>query len=598
MKKFLLILLCIVNCALCININAQEKEFRASWVATVWNIDWPTTQISKAGNATQIAAQKAELVTIIERAKQGNLNAIMLQVRSHGDALYESSYEPWMSSLTGSRGTDPGYDPLAFAIEEAHKRGIELHAWINPYRIGEYSLNAPQVKDSWRIGSGSTAFLDPGNPDVRKYTLDVITEIITKYDIDGIIFDDYFYKSMPDNTYAANETKQTAENNPYDLDINDWRRENVNILVKSVLDSVKAHKPYLRFGIGPFGIYSTRTRTVYNESHTSYDKITPASGISGQDAYSVLYCDAAAWLKRGYIDYISPQLYWPSLSSSPKYSSGQDYETLCEWWSELADKYKRPLFTSNDVAKNSNGRFNPPADITNQINVNRTDNKAKGTIFYNNTYWQNRNGANTYFDSNDEGYHTYLPENHFQNIALWPAITWRRAPSAPEISNLSLNENQHILTWNCSKENYRFAIYCYDKELTQSQGCKPENLLGITYTPEFNTLQYNDLYSDKTWNVKIVDRYGNVYTGARITPNEQQEDTTTAITTPQIDQLLPIYNTPNGIRIELEKRSKITIYNISGQIIYKKTTNGDININLSKGIYIVQINNKKQKITI
>lgn len=179
-----------------------------------------------------------------------------------------------------------------------------------------------------------------------------------------------------------------------------------------------------------------------------------------------------------------------------------------------------------------------------------------------------------------------------------PAITWRRAPAAPEISNLSLNENQHILTWNCSKENYRFAIYCYNKELTQSQGCKPENLLGITCTTSFSTLQYTDCYEDKIWNVKIVDRYGNVYIGASITPDEQQEDTTTAISTPQIDQLLPIYNTPNGIRIELEKRSKITIYNISGQIIYKKTTNGDININLSKGIYIVQINNKKQKITI
>ena len=336
MKKHLTLLLCIVHCALCINLNAQEKEFRASWVATVWNIDWPTTQITKAGNATQIAAQKAELLTIIERAKQGNLNALMLQVRSHGDALYQSSYEPWMSSLTGTRGTDPGYDPLAFAIEEAHKRGIELHAWINPYRIGEYSVNAPQVQSSWRIGTGSTAFLDPGNPDVRKYTLDVITEIITKYDIDGIIFDDYFYKSMPDNAYADNETHQTSANNPHDLDINDWRRENVNILVKSVLDSVKAHKPYLRFGIGPFGIYSTKTRYAYNEDYTSSDKITPASGISGQDAYSVLYCDAAAWLKRGYIDYISPQLYWPSLSTSPNYSTKQDYETLCTWWSVLA----------------------------------------------------------------------------------------------------------------------------------------------------------------------------------------------------------------------------------------------------------------------
>lgn len=595
MKKLIIILLCIAHCALCIHINAQEKEFRASWVATVWNIDWPTTQITKAGNATQIAAQKAELVTIIERAKQGNLNAIMLQVRSHGDALYQSSYEPWMSSLTGTRGTNPGYDPLAFAIEEAHKRGIELHAWINPYRIGEYSINAPQVKDSWRIGSGSTAFLDPGNPDVRKFTLDVITEIITKYDIDGIIFDDYFYKSMPDNEYAENETRQTTSNNPYDLDINDWRRENVNILVKSVLDSVKTHKPYLRFGIGPFGIYSTKTRYIYNEDYTSYDKISPASGITGQDAYSVLYCDAATWLKRGYIDYISPQLYWPSLSSSPKYNKGQDYETLCNWWSDLADKYKRPLFTSNDVAQNSSGRFNPPADITNQINVNREDNKATGTIFYNNTYWQNRGGANTYFDNSDEGYHTYLPEHHFQHIALWPSITWRRAPSAPKISNFTLNKEQNLLSWDCSKENYRFAIYCYDTILSQTQGCKAENLLGITYTTSFNTLAYNDCYEGKTWVVKIIDRYGNVYPGAKLSTEQPEEPT--PLPTIQPDTL-PIFNTPNGIRIELEQRTQVVIYNLSGQIIYKKRANGNIDINLPKGIYVVHINNQSQKVII
>ena len=595
MKKLIIILLCIAHCALCIHINAQEKEFRASWIATVWNIDWPTTQITKEGNATQIAAQKAELVTIIERAKQGNLNAIMLQVRSHGDALYQSSFEPWMSSLTGTRGTNPGYDPLAFAIEEAHKRGIELHAWINPYRIGEYSINAPQVKDSWRIGSGSTAFLDPGNPDVRKYTLDVITEIITKYDIDGIIFDDYFYKSMPDNEYAENETQQNASNNPYDLDINDWRRENVNILVKSVLDSVKTHKPYLRFGIGPFGIYSTKTRYVYNEDYTSYDKISPASGITGQDAYSVLYCDAAAWLKRGYIDYISPQLYWPSLSSSPKYNKGQDYETLCNWWSDLADKYKRPLFTSNDVAQNSGGRFNPPTDITNQINVNREDNKATGTIFYNNTYWQNRGGANTYFDNSDEGYHTYLPEHHFQHIALWPSITWRRAPVAPEITNFTLNKEQNLLSWDCSKENYRFAIYCYDTILSQTQGCKAENLLGVTYSPSFNTLPYNDCYEGKIWVVKIIDRYGNVYPGAKLSTEQPEEPTPLPTIHPDA---LPIFNTPNGIRIELEQRTQVVIYNMNGQIIYKKRANGNIDINLPKGIYVVHINEHTQKVII
>jgi hypothetical protein len=263
----------------------------------------------------------------------------------------------------------------------------------------------------------------------------------------------------------------------------------------------------------------------------------------------------------------------------------------------LADKYKRPLFTSNDVAQNSGGRFNPPTDLSNQINVNREDNKATGTIFYNNTYWQNRGGANTYFDNSDEGYHTYLPEHHFQHIALWPAITWRRAPSAPEITNFTLNKEQNLLSWECSKENYRFAIYCYDTILSQTQGCKAENLLGITYTTSFNTLAYNDCYEGKTWIVKIVDRYGNVYNGARITPNEESKPTT-SITTTTTKTILPIYNTPNGIRIELDSYSKIIIYEITGKILHTQITNKTTHINLPKGIYILEINNQTQKIII
>ena len=217
-------------------------------------------------------------------------------------------------------------------------------------------------------------------------------------------------------------------------------------------------------------------------------------------------------------------------------------------------------------------------------------------IFYNNSYWQNRDGKNTYFDSNDEGYFTYLPENHFQHIALWPSISWRRAPKAPEITNLTLDKNKHTLTWECSKENYRFAIYCYDTTLTQSKGCIPENLLGITYTTEFNTLKFNDRYEDKIWNVKIVDRYGNIYSGARLDPNKPNTPTSLPNVTTEI---LPIYNTSDGIRIELEKRSRISIYNINGKIVYKKTANSTININnLPKGIYIIQINNQTQKVII
>lgn len=262
----------------------------------------------------------------------------------------------------------------------------------------------------------------------------------------------------------------------------------------------------------------------------------------------------------------------------------------------MTNKYSRPLFTSNDVAENSGGRYNPPADITNQVNVNREDNNAKGMIFYNNSYWQNRDGKNTYFSSSNEGYFTYLPEHHFQHIALWPSISWRRAPKVPEITNLTLDKANNLLSWDCSKKNYRFAIYCYDTTLTQSKGCVPENLLGITYTTEFNTLEFNDRYEGKIWNVKIVDRYGNISNGAKINTDTPQKPTATpTIAAP----VLPIYNTKEGIRIELDRRSRISIYNTSGQIVYKKTANGTLNINnLSKGVYIIQIDKQTQKVII
>ena len=588
MKKLFILL--ITLCSIIAIYANDTRELRAIWIATAWGgIDWPSTKITNNTDITQIAAQQSELIDILNNAEKGNLNTVFFQVRSHADALYNSSYEPWSHCLTSERGKNPGYDPLEFIIEEAHKRGIEVHAWINPYRVSNYTPLSTHIQASWIIGSGSSAFLDPGNTQVQAYTMNIINEIIDNYDIDGIVFDDYFYKSMPDNSYATNETQQTTANNPNNLSINDWRRENVNKLIKAVSTSIATKKPYLRFGISPFGIYSTSSHRVYDENYTQYDLITPATGIVGQDAYSVLYCDAAAWLKRGYIDYISPQLYWPSLTTTNTYNSGQDYQTLCTWWYNLANKYNRPLITSNDVANNnSNGttnkRFNTPADIKNQININRAGNKSAGAVFYNTTYYQNKSGVNSHFNSN-EGYHTLLPVDLYQDKTLLPILSWRSETINPVISNFIIDNNQ--LRWNCSIDNCKYAIYYITDENPE---CDNSTLIGISYDTEFDISKYTEL-TGGDWKIRGLDRYGNLYSAYSI-------DTTTDEEYATQDNDYRIYTIKNGINIEINKETQVTIFTIQGRIIYNNTIYSDTTIQLSNGIYIVVIEGNTEKIII
>lgn len=275
MKKHLLLFLSVI---FSLSLFAAPKyEFRANWCATVTNIDWPTTKVTD--NASRTAQQK-ELTDILDALQAGNINAVCLQVRSLCDALYESSYEPWAVCLTGTRGADPGYDPLAFAIEEAHKRGMELHVWINPYRVtseklttgsnpysdlpasdllythGESHLSGKVIK--YKNGEKYGQVLDPGYPEVREHIVKVLQEIVTKYDIDGMLMDDYFYPTGADDYDAASQALYFTSNEETIVDFNedgskldDWRRSNVDQMVRDVYQMIQNQKPYVRFGMGP-----------------------------------------------------------------------------------------------------------------------------------------------------------------------------------------------------------------------------------------------------------------------------------------------------------------------------------------------------------
>jgi len=331
------------------------REFRAVWVATVGNINWP----SKPG--LPVGTMKAELEAILDKAQLLNLNAVIFQVRPACDALYRSDLEPWSEYLTGKQGVAPegGFDPLAFAVTEAHRRGLELHAWFNPFRAQHHSTkSAPAANHISKRRPdvvrryGNYLWLDPGMPTARQHSLDVILDVVRRYDIDAVHFDDYFYP------YAVNDGQ--GNNVPFPdessyqmfgagLPRSDWRRRNVDDFIRDVYRSVHQVKPWVRVGISPFGIW--------RPNHPP--------GITGLDAYEALHADARKWLRNGWVDYLAPQLYWPI--DSP----GQSFPKLMDWWKgqNTAGRHVWPgLNTGNTVRARDPWK---PQEIISQIRLTR-----------------------------------------------------------------------------------------------------------------------------------------------------------------------------------------------------------------------------------
>ena len=324
------------------------EEFRGAWVATVFNLDWP----SKPG--LPAAEQQAQLRAILDRAAQLKLNAIILQIRPASDAIYASQREPWSAFLTGRQGGSPGYDPLAFAISEAHARRIELHAWFNPFRAatslkGPFSPNhVTQTHPEWVRRYGGQLWLDPGEPKARQYILDVILDVVKRYDIDGVHIDDYFYPypkggvDFPDGATWQSSGAQTMQSRA------DWRRENINSFVADLYHQVKAEKPGVRVGISPFGIWRPHV---------------PETVEAQLDAFSQLFADSRLWLQKGWCDYLAPQLYWPCAPAK------QSFPVLLEWWRSQS-RAGRPVWPG--IATERIGARLPAKEIADQIAITRS----------------------------------------------------------------------------------------------------------------------------------------------------------------------------------------------------------------------------------
>jgi uncharacterized lipoprotein YddW (UPF0748 family) len=338
-------------------------------VSTVANIDWPSAP------GLPVDRQLAEMRAILDRAAALNLNAIILQVRPACDAIYPSAIEPWSEYLTGRQGQPPApaYDPLATWVAEAHRRGIELHAWFNPYRARHMNARSPdapthinQTHPQIVRKFNGWAWLDPGEPLARQHTLSVIADVVRRYDIDGVHIDDYFYpyasylKGQPGNTFPDSTTYQRYRSTGGTLALADWRRDNVNAMVRAIHQTVKQVKPHVKFGISPFGIWRPNN----------------PPGVAGLDQYEELYADARLWLEKGWCDYFTPQLYWQL--GAPK----QPYAKLLRWWASQNATGKH-VWPGNSLIGLGNATNPWPAsELVNQIHATRTDGGATGNVLF------------------------------------------------------------------------------------------------------------------------------------------------------------------------------------------------------------------------
>ncbi len=411
MKKPLLLILT-TSVFISINVfagsNPPKREFRGAWIATVTNIDWPSAP------GTNPQSQRGELIRILDELKDAGISAVFFQIRPEGDALYASTIEPWSFWLTGQQGQAPNpfYDPLEFAISEAHKRGMELHAWLNPYWVvrntNNHSIASSHVATKhpeWILTypaypSGLQKWLDPGLPEVRSYITSVIIDVVRRYDVDGVHFDDYFYV-YPDSRInlpgITNQDDATFKN--YSRGFTDrynWRRDNVNLLVKMVHDSIQTIKAEVKFGISPFGIWRNGV---------------PA-GISGMDAYNVIYADPLAWLNQKTVDYIAPQLYWP-------FGGGQDYGKLMPWWASQTSA--RHFYIGQAAYRIATWAAN---EMPRQIRLNRNTTNALGSIFF-----RARD-----FRENPKSFVDSLKADLYRYPALSPVMAWKDAvpPNPPQ----------------------------------------------------------------------------------------------------------------------------------------------------------------------
>lgn len=474
------------------NLSAQtpKQEVRAVWIATVNHIDWPVL------SGTSAEVQQKELLALLDCLVEKNFNTVIFQVRPASDAFYQSKTEPWSAWLSGKQGQEPddNWDPLRFIIEECHKRGMELHAWFNPFRITQNEKdylapnNIAKKHPEWALSYNHKIVLDPGIPYVGDYIVHVVEEVVSEYDIDAVHFDDYFYP------YPTNDKKDFPDtasfrlyNRGYSAKEKDtWRRENVDLIIERLSKTIKNIKPYIKFGISPFGVW--RNYAIDTTGSATSSNITN---------YDDLYADVIRWQKQKWIDYLMPQIYWEVGHPNA------DYKILCDWWAN--HNYGRHVYiglAGYKASESQSGIWCDPKILESQIDSTRRNDRIQGTgIFRIAHIMENKNG---WMDS--------ISSNLFQNKALIPSMPWidNIAPEAPDRVQLK----NDLIFWTYRKAKVpadikEYIIY-YSRKRDIEETQKAENIAIITKSNSFHLEEINAIPGETIfiW-ISAIDRQNN-----------------------------------------------------------------------------------------
>lgn len=472
------------------DITQPKREFRGAWISTAWQTRYKTMTVNQL---------KAFFENSLDELQAMGINAIIFQARPYADAFYKSELEPWSAFLTGVQGVAPegGFDPLAFVVEECHKRNMELHAWLNPYRVTAGSgdvLASSHIYHRYPerfVKYDGKIYFDPGIPQNRKFICDVVKDIVMRYDVDAIHMDDYFYPypvagaPFPDNdsfdAYAAQQgftANQRA----------DWRRNNVNMLIQDVKHTISTSKPWVRFGISPFGIYRNQRSTPDGSG----------SATNGLQNYDDLYADVKLWVKKGWIDYNMPQIYWEIGHTAA------DYKTLINWWAN--NNFKQPLYIGQDVKRTMDAKT-PSGDtqLTEKIMLSRGFANVHGNCF-----WPAYELLDNYKGVGDE-----LRTNYHKYPALIPAYTHMHKKSPKKIKDLNeeYTATAHRLTWKSNTDKYDpttaqyYVVYRFAKGEKENIN-NPRNIVAVTRYTSY-ALPHEGGQNEYKYVVTAVDAFHN-----------------------------------------------------------------------------------------
>lgn len=514
-KKIFTTLLAITVAAGTMFAANPKREMRSTWFTTVWGIDWPSTT---GTSETSQAAQKNQMISFLDNLEALNMTGTCFQVRSMGDAMYPSQYAPWSSYVSGTRGVDPGWDPLAFFVEEAHKRGLEAYVWLNPYRWTSGTDWETAMDEEWKNnnmlipGTNNPNYItfNPALPETRQLIVNVIKEILNNYNIDGVLFDDYFYASggTAESSSAPDYSHYKASGTT--MSIGDWRRRNVNDMVADSYNAIKELRPDVRFGISPAGVSS--------KSASKYGLSSPSSyGVTASDwQYAQIYSDPLAWMSEKTIDFISPQCYWLTTHGSAPFGP------LTKWWSYAAKELGVHYYASHSVSYIASADNQSSwIELAKQISFNReyVENNACGSVYY------STKNLTT-------GTRNHLKNDVYSTPALTPEITWKSGTNYGEVANLAYNNG--TLSWDATKNGnaiIRYTVYAVPHAVSFEQaqaadgdGIDVQYLQKVVYGTSYTLApekQGNYWYA-----VHVFDGYGKEHTATILNyPNGESETT-------------------------------------------------------------------------